>query len=576
MKQLSIISLFKKLLGYLSVFMIVSNQACKDNIELEYPAEKNSEKIHFAVQIMNSSDESSKLLGGTRRNNGNGSMALSSPVSRTNFITQFTQGDSIGVFAVPANQPLSASGNLIHNAKLTLDGNTWQGNVKWEPEVESLDFYAYFPYDSKITDPTNFKFEVKENQSNLADFSSSDLMSAKQTAVIRGSMVNLNFKHVLSLIQVEFPATNVNGNKPDPSLEIILNRLQYSGTYNLSNQQFSTNSNSFAGIRPYWVGQSDPSLGSSSFTYRALVPAQTILADQALIFLRQGKSTSVTKQKNTLQLNPANVYRFSIDDFPTTDISTVLIKAGTFLMGNPDPLASENEKPLHWVKLTKDFYMSKYEVTIQQYADFLNANNVKHIDGFSPNFNGSALFSSNGQSSTVPIYDINLQKWKATTGFENYPMSMVYPHGAISYCNWVGGMLPTEAQWEYACRAGTSTPYFFGNDVTNLNDYGWLYDNSSEKLHPVGQKLPNPFGLYDMYGNVDELTLDRNSNNQLSSYPEAPTLETALVDPISTNGNYLVLRGSSIRSTVSTSFNRDLMYYLQANSWSGFRVVFEK
>jgi len=574
MKRLPIISLFKKLLGYLIVLMIFSVQSCKENIELDSPAEKNSEKIRFAVQIMTSSDESTKLQGSTRRKNGNGSMALSAPVSRTDFITHFTQGDSIGVFAVPANQPLSASGNLIQNAKLTFDGNTWQGNVKWEPEVESLDFYAYFPYDSKITDPTDFKFAVKENQSNLADFSSSDLMSAKQTAVIRGNTVNLNFTHVLSLIQVELPATNVNGNRPDPSMEIILNRLQYSGTYNLSNQQFSTNTNSFAGIRPYWVGQSDPSLPSSSFTYRALVPAQTIFADQALIFLRQGKSTTVTKQKNTLQLNPANVYRFSIDDFPT-DVSTVFIKSGTFLMGSLDSLADDNEKPLHWVKLTKDFYMSKYEVTIQQYADFLNANNVKQQGGSAVKFNGYELFSNNALSSTVPSYDTGLAKWTVSPGFENNPMSMVSLHGAISYCNWVGGMLPTEAQWEYACRAGTTTPYFFGNDVNNLNDYGWLNDNSSGSLHPVGQKLPNPFGLYDMYGNVDEYTLDRSNNNELP-YADAPTVEKALVDPISIAGNYIVVRGSNYKSTVSLSSIRKLVDIQRVNPSTGFRVVFEK
>src|SRR5205085_477744 len=95
-----------------------------------------------------------------------------------------------------------------------------------------------------------------------------------------------------------------------------------------------------------------------------------------------------------------------------------------------------------------------------------------------------------------------------------FPVNSMSQHAALMYCRWlyqktgVFYRLPTEAEWEYACRAGTSTTYYFGNDEKELDKYTWYKSNSNNKFQKVGQKLPNAWGLYDMLGNVCEWTLD--------------------------------------------------------------------
>ena len=126
--------------------------------------------------------------------------------------------------------------------------------------------------------------------------------------------------------------------------------------------------------------------------------------------------------------------------------------------------------------------------------------------------------SQDHNSFKIGKYPITQEQYKAVMGtnpshFQGNPQNPVESvsyDDAVAFCKKLSEMtgknyrLPTEAEWEYACRAGTTTGYYFGNDYRQLGDYAWYYDNSQGTTHPVGQKKPNNWGLYDMHGNVWE------------------------------------------------------------------------
>lgn len=156
------------------------------------------------------------------------------------------------------------------------------------------------------------------------------------------------------------------------------------------------------------------------------------------------------------------------------------IPAGEFDMGSPSNEAGRivNEGPVHHVKISSEFYMGKYEVTQKQWREVM---------GSSP---------SNFKGDTLPVENVS---WN---DIQDFIKKLNEKEGGSKY------RLPSEAEWEYAARAGTTSRYFFGDDDSNLGDYAWYSENSGSKTHEVGQKKPNPWGLYDVYGNVGEWVQD--------------------------------------------------------------------
>ena len=193
----------------------------------------------------------------------------------------------------------------------------------------------------------------------------------------------------------------------------------------------------------------------------------------------------------------------------------VLIPAGEFMMGSP---SDENDRdsdegPVHKVRITRPFYIGKYEVTIAQIVACLKgggkSDGIDWSDSDCPIQRGDWSYRMKSGSGDY---------W----GNESQPMVEISWHGAAAFCKWLSQTagvqvsLPTEAQWEYACRAGTRTRFSFGDDLSysQLGEYAWYWSNSGRKTHPVGQKKPNVWCLYDMHGNVWEWC-----SSKYASYP---------------------------------------------------------
>lgn len=191
-------------------------------------------------------------------------------------------------------------------------------------------------------------------------------------------------------------------------------------------------------------------------------------------------------------------------------IDMVGIPSGEFLMGSPETEDKrlEDEGPQHQVKLD-EFWMSKYEVTWELYDLFLQ----RAIDDVEdPEQSKDVDLEVDAVAgATIPYVDMSLGMGRG----EGLPVGNVTPLAASKFCEWLSAKtghfyrLPTEAEWEYAARAGSQTAYHFGDNPSQLEEYAWFMDNSGDHYHQIGQKKPNPWGLYDMYGNVAEWTLDQ-------------------------------------------------------------------
>ncbi|MCH5596794.1 formylglycine-generating enzyme family protein [Niabella ginsengisoli] len=210
----------------------------------------------------------------------------------------------------------------------------------------------------------------------------------------------------------------------------------------------------------------------------------------------------------------------------TVKFEMVPIKEGSFMMGSAK---EADEKPQHEVDLTA-FWMGAKEVTHDEYGLYLND------ETYGQNSEVDAITRP-----TRPYVDVTLGMGKEG----GFPANSMKQHGALMYCKWlykktgVFYRLPTEAEWEYACRAGSKTAYPFGNDSAQLKEYAWYAANSENKYHKTGLKKPNAWGLYDILGNVQEWVLDQYAEDAYGK------IEKGAKDPVNTptTKHPLVVRG---------------------------------
>ena len=244
------------------------------------------------------------------------------------------------------------------------------------------------------------------------------------------------------------------------------------------------------------------------------------------------------------------------DDF---ELKMVCCPPGTFLMGAPDgETGKKTNENLHSVTITTQFLIGRYEITQKQYQKVMGTN----PSGFKT-------------SENHPVENVTRQNALDFCEKLNNDYSRLVPYGYKFD-------LPTEAQWEYACRAGTTTALNNGTSCTtaNLKLVGWFNGNSkinnTAQTHPVGEKTPNNWGIYDMHGNVEEIIKDLRQYNNDGIY--SPYSEDDNIDPIVTEGNQRCHRGGNYNSTYDRcrSASRQGSWLSNKSNTVGFRVVLTK
>ncbi|WP_321416957.1 formylglycine-generating enzyme family protein [uncultured Methanomethylovorans sp.] len=284
----------------------------------------------------------------------------------------------------------------------------------------------------------------------------------------------------------------------------------------------------------YWMFS--PLLVVNSGNQDTIIPQNTKVVDSPLAANDTNNVSIDNKTATTNTQLDLETYTNSIG------MEFVLIPAGEFQMGSPssEEDRDDDEGPVHEVTIENAYHLGKYEVTQAQWVEIMG-NNPLYFDG-----------------DNKPVEQIS---WNEV---QEFIKKLNAKEGTDKY------RLPSEAEWEYACRAGTASSYSFGDDESKLEDYAWYCFNSGNITHPVGQKKPNPWGLYDMHGNVWEWCQDRWHD----TYKNAPTDGSAWEDG---NSSYRVSCGGSFFDTASGSrsavrFSYDPSRY---SALLGFRLLRE-
>jgi len=264
------------------------------------------------------------------------------------------------------------------------------------------------------------------------------------------------------------------------------------------------------------------------------------------------------------------------------------IPGGEFLMGSPagEPDRKADEGPQHKVKVDP-FWMGRCEVTWNEFELFMYPDEERKFRDTMPTDTETDEVSDGVTRPTKPYVEMSFGMGK-----DGYPTIAMTHHGANKYCQWLSAKtghfyrLPTEAEWEYACRAGTTTAYSYGDDASKLEEYAWFEQNSDFKYQKVGKKKPNPWGLYDIHGNVMEWCLDQYEENY-DKFTGAVTVEpwiraTRPYPHVARGGSWddmaVALRSAARRGSDRTWKMTDPQlpkstWWLSDAKWVGFRLV---
>lgn len=253
----------------------------------------------------------------------------------------------------------------------------------------------------------------------------------------------------------------------------------------------------------------------------------------------------VLKGSSVFTQNKAAAFRAYEQVIPGSSVkfTMVPVKGGVFLMGSPPEAhgRKQEEGPPQKVSVSS-FWIGACEVTYDEFGLFMRD------EQFSQNEELDAITRP-----SQPYLDFSLGMGKEG----GYPANSMSQYGALMYCRWlykktgIFYRLPTEAEWEYACRAGTSTSYFFGDDSAGLKKYAWYWANSEGHYHKVAQLQPNPWGLYDMLGNVMEWTLDQYDEKyfeKIGPSSKDPVILPTARFPRALRGGYYAQDANSLRS----------------------------
>lgn len=311
-------------------------------------------------------------------------------------------------------------------------------------------------------------------------------------------------------------------------------------------------------------------------------------------------------QKIHAKLKPVNEkmepYTETVPLSKNATFDLIPIPGGEFTIGSPVTEAERgtDEGPQKTIKI-EPFWMAKTETTWAMYRAFMENGQNRNKDGtmntdgniysHDPPFRGAKDLVDAVSQPTPPYWPMHFSLADNAGYGDELPALAPTQHAASKFCEWLTAQtghyyrLPTEAEWEYACRAGTTTAYSFGDDVSQLGDHAWFFENAEDTYHPVGEKKPNPWGLHDMHGNVSEWTLN-------AYLPDYSTIPDGILNPLVlsemryprvTRGGNWDADPQDLRSAkrlpsepawkMTDPQNPKSIWYLTDTKWLGFRII---